>query len=172
MVSHIHYNINANEDFVIFLLPSWLHALLTFIYMLSVSLDEWNPGQFLMRGSEHVYSLLGLQGEVHSIWDLWTSGLQECKGDFLKKIKNWVGQASIVSHDQSKNKNWWGCLGVLDCGPWPWEPPYSTMGSWFIRLEPIQMAWALAPTQSLLCWMDERYAHIRYFLLSFKPCRV
>ena len=25
--------------------------------------------------------ILDLEGEVHSIWDLWISGLQECKGN-------------------------------------------------------------------------------------------
>ena len=29
---------------------------------------------------------MGLQGEVHSIWDLWTSDLQECKGDLYLEL--------------------------------------------------------------------------------------
>ena len=34
---------------------------------------------------EHVYWILDLEGEVHSIWDLWVSGLQECKSnDFFQ----------------------------------------------------------------------------------------
>ena len=32
-----------------------------------------------LNGSEHKYWILDLEGEVHSIWDLWVSGLQECK---------------------------------------------------------------------------------------------
>ena len=42
---------------------------------------------YLFNGSEHIYiyidiyRILDLEGEVHSIWDLWISGLQECKGN-------------------------------------------------------------------------------------------
>ena len=36
---------------------------------------------YLLNGSEHIYWILDLEGEVHSIWDLWISGLQECKGN-------------------------------------------------------------------------------------------
>ena len=70
MISRIHCHLNANEDFVIFLLPSSLNALLTFIYMFSVSLQEGNPNQllfYLLRGGEHIYQNLGLQGEVYSL---------------------------------------------------------------------------------------------------------
>ena len=40
----------------------------------------------LLNGSEHIYWILDLEGEVHSIWDLWVSGLQECKSnEFFSK---------------------------------------------------------------------------------------
>ena len=40
----------------------------------------------LLNGSEHIYWILNLEGEVHSIWDLWVSGLQECKSnEFFSK---------------------------------------------------------------------------------------
>ena len=40
---------------------------------------------YLLHGSEHIYWNLDLEGEVHSIWNLWISGLQECKGnDFFQ----------------------------------------------------------------------------------------
>ena len=35
---------------------------------------------YLSNGSEHMYWILDREGEVHLIWDLWISGLQECKG--------------------------------------------------------------------------------------------
>jgi len=33
----------------------------------------------LLNESEHIYGILDLGDEIHSIWDLWRSGLQECK---------------------------------------------------------------------------------------------
>ena len=38
---------------------------------------------YLLSGSDHIYWILDLEGEAHSIWILWTSGLQECKDNFL-----------------------------------------------------------------------------------------
>ena len=35
---------------------------------------------YLLNGSEHIYWILDLENEVHSIWFRWTSGLRECKG--------------------------------------------------------------------------------------------
>jgi hypothetical protein len=35
---------------------------------------------YLLNGSEHIYWILDLENEVHSIWVIWTSNLQECKG--------------------------------------------------------------------------------------------
>jgi hypothetical protein len=35
---------------------------------------------------EHIYWILDLEGEVHSIWDLWVSGLQECKGNEFSEV--------------------------------------------------------------------------------------
>ena len=34
---------------------------------------------YLLNGSEHIYWIWDLENEVHSIWDLWISDLQECK---------------------------------------------------------------------------------------------
>ena len=36
---------------------------------------------YSLNGSEHIYWILGLVGEVHSIWDVWVSVLQECKSN-------------------------------------------------------------------------------------------
>jgi hypothetical protein len=74
------YNLNANEGFVISLLPSYFHALLP------VSLQMKSQSiAYLLDESEHIYWILDLGDEMHSIWGLWRSGLQECKGnDFFK----------------------------------------------------------------------------------------
>ena len=44
---------------------------------------------YLLNESEHTHWLLDLEGEVHSLWDQWISGLQECKGNNFFE----VGQA-------------------------------------------------------------------------------
>ena len=36
---------------------------------------------FILNESEDIYWILDLESEVHSIWDLWISGLQECKAN-------------------------------------------------------------------------------------------
>ena len=41
-------------------------------------------------GSVHIYWNLDLEGEVHSIWDLWKSCLQERKGNGFFEVE-WVG---------------------------------------------------------------------------------
>jgi hypothetical protein len=38
---------------------------------------------YLLRRREQIYWILSLQGEVHSIWDLWRNNLQRCKVDFF-----------------------------------------------------------------------------------------
>ena len=90
MVSHTHYNLNANEDFEISFTSKFitcfidihLHAFGFALGLKSLSIA------YLLRGSEHIDRILSLQGEVHSIRNLWTNGLQKCKGDFFW---NWVG---------------------------------------------------------------------------------
>ena len=57
MVSHVHHNLNANENFVLSLLQSSLHASLMFIYMFSLSLRKEIPIKFalLPKASEDSY---------------------------------------------------------------------------------------------------------------------
>ena len=55
-----------------------------------VSLRKWNPSQLLIYSMKYtyIYWILDLEGEVHSIWNLWRSDLQECKGDdFFKDMQ-------------------------------------------------------------------------------------
>ena len=64
MVSHKNYNLNANEGFVIF----WNFKLITcyidgFIFkMKSQSIP------YLLNGTEHMYLILDIENEVHSMW--------------------------------------------------------------------------------------------------------
>ena len=41
---------------------------------------------YLPIGSGHIYWKLDLEGEVHSIWELWSNGLQECKGNITFEV--------------------------------------------------------------------------------------
>ena len=52
---------------------------------------------YLLNESEHIYWILDLEDEVHSIWDLWISGLQECKGIGLFKVGRGGQKFSIRS---------------------------------------------------------------------------
>ena len=58
---------------------------------------------YLPIGSAHIYWILDLEGEVHSIWDLWSSGLQERKGNIFLKL----GGAGNMFRSGSKN-SWKG----------------------------------------------------------------
>ena len=67
-VSCKNYNLNANEGFVMFLtskLPTCFINIFNCLFT---------------RRKEHIYWILDLDNEVHSIWVIWTSGLQESKG--------------------------------------------------------------------------------------------
>ena len=146
MVSHIHYNLNADEDFVISSISKFIACFID-IHLHAFSFTSRLESQwivYLLRGSEHIYRVLGLKGEVQSIWDLWTSGLQECKGEFFWNRAGW---ATTLSHDIIIIIiTWWDYMGVLDRRPRPWHPRPPMMGSLVGRLGPVQMAWALAPT--------------------------
>ena len=71
---------------------------------------------YILRGNEHVYWTWGLQGEVHQIWDLWTSDIQECKNNFFLESS---GASIILLIRIKKNKNRVGVLGVWDHRPYP-----------------------------------------------------
>ena len=47
---------------------------------------------YLLNGNEHIYWILDLEGEMHSIWDLWISGLQECKDNDFFEV-GWTGSS-------------------------------------------------------------------------------
>ena len=38
---------------------------------------------YLLGANEHIYWILDLEGEVHSIWVLWTNNLHEYKGSLM-----------------------------------------------------------------------------------------
>ena len=85
MVSHMNYILNANEAFVIFLTSKLITCLIGGVTL------TMKPKSIahLLNGSGHIYWVLDLEGEVHSIWDLWLSGFQECKSNEF--FGNWTG---------------------------------------------------------------------------------
>ena len=85
MVSHKNYNLIVDEDFVMFLTSKLITCLV----------DDSTSG---MKSQSITY----LQSEVHSIWDLWTSGLQECHGQcFFSKV-GWGRQQFSVRFRKSQ----------------------------------------------------------------------
>ena len=78
MASCKNYNLNANEDFVI-ILTSKLIAWFIGGFTLKMNLQPMIA--YILNENEHIYWIWDLEGEVHSTWDLWISGLQECKGN-------------------------------------------------------------------------------------------
>ena len=77
MVSHKNYNLGANEGFVIFLTSK---IITNFIDGFTLKMES-HAIAYLLNGSEHINRILDLEGEVHSICDLWISDLQECEGN-------------------------------------------------------------------------------------------
>ena len=98
MVSHKSYNINANEDFILFLTSE----VITFFYKHFHSIMKSQSIASLLSGGTHththtqryiyIYMILDLESEVHSIWDLWKHGLQKCQGNDSPEVK-WVGRS-------------------------------------------------------------------------------
>lgn len=84
----------------------------------------------LLRGREHIYWIIGLQSELHSIWDVWRDNLQERKDDF------W--ESGGVAKSQASTPD-------TPFPPW-WELAHP-VGS-------AQIAWALAPTLASKWYME------------------
>ena len=95
MVSHKNYYLSANEDFLIFLTSKLFTC---FIGGFTLKMKPQSIA-YLLNGSEGIYWTWVLEDEVHSIWDLWISGLQECKGNGFFK----VGRAGISFWSGPKN---------------------------------------------------------------------
>jgi hypothetical protein len=82
---------------------------------------------YLLNRSEHIYWILDLEDEVHSIWVIWTSGLQRMQGQLI--FRSWMEQAIVFSRDRYfKKKLLWGLRG--DVGSQ--APALSTSPSKFI----------------------------------------
>ena len=62
MASHKNYNLGANEGLVIFLASELIACFIDNFTLIMKS----QPIAYLLNGSEHIYWILDLEGEVHS----------------------------------------------------------------------------------------------------------
>ena len=79
MVSHKNYNLGDNEGFVIFLISKLITC---FIDGFTSKMKPQSIA-YLLNGNKHIYWILDLDDELHSIWVIWTNNLRECKGNFI-----------------------------------------------------------------------------------------
>ena len=83
IISHKNYNLSANENFEIFLTSKLITC---FIGGFTLKMKSKSIA-YLLNGSEQIYWIWDLQDEVHSIWDLWIIGLQECKDNGFSEVR-------------------------------------------------------------------------------------
>ena len=74
MASHKIYNLGASEGFVLFLTSKSIACFIDGFTLIMQS----QSNAYLLDESEHIYWILDLEGEVHSIWKIWINSLQEC----------------------------------------------------------------------------------------------
>ena len=82
---HIHYSLNTNEDFVLFLASKIITCFIN-IHLHAFGYTSELKTQtitYLLRGSEHVYWILGLQGKVHLIWICRQMAFKNARAIFL-----------------------------------------------------------------------------------------
>ena len=91
MASYRNYNFTASEGFEIF----WTSRLITCCINNFTLIMKSQSFAYLLNESKHIYWILDLEGKVHSIWDLWISGLQECKGNDFFKV-GWAGGDATI----------------------------------------------------------------------------
>ena len=83
MVSDKNYNLNGQWGFCHFGTSKLIKC---FIDGFTLKRKSQSTA-YLLNGSEHIYWIVDLENEVHSIWVIWTSNLQECKGQ--TRVKTW-----------------------------------------------------------------------------------
>ena len=68
MVSHKNHNLNAHKGFIIFLTSK----LITCFIDGFTSKTKPQSIAYSLNGSEHIYWILDLEDEAHSVWVIWT----------------------------------------------------------------------------------------------------
>ena len=83
MASHKNYNLSGSKGSIWFLTSNLFTC---FIGSFTLKMKSQSIA-YLLNESEHKYWILNLEGEVHLVWDLWISELQECKGNGFFKVR-------------------------------------------------------------------------------------
>ena len=97
MISHKNYNLNGNEEFVIFLTSKLITC---FIGSFTLKMKSKSI-VYLLNGSEHMYWTWDFEDEVQSIWDFWISDIQECKDNDFFEVGRAGGQQFSVGFKKS-----------------------------------------------------------------------
>ena len=95
----------ANESFVIFL----TFGLVTCFIDNFTSIMTSQSIAYILNESEHIYWILDLGDEVHSLWVIWTSRLQECKGNFI--FRSQVERTTSFGQDEKFRIVLWDLAG-------------------------------------------------------------
>jgi hypothetical protein len=66
IISHENYNLDVNEYFVMFLTSKLIACFVIDGFTFKLKSQSI---AYLLNGSDHLYWILDLEGEVHSIWD-------------------------------------------------------------------------------------------------------
>jgi hypothetical protein len=102
MVRHKNYNLNAIEDYVMFLTSKLMTC---FIDSFTSRMKSQSIFNFLFPSeSAHKYWISDLEGQVHSIWDLWT-------GMVWKPDQNFLCQVRLASEVSTRDA--WTCSLAL-----------------------------------------------------------
>ena len=112
MVSHKNYNLNAKWGFCQFLTSKYITCFID-----SFTLKRKSQSiAYLPNGSEHIYWILDLENEMHSIWVIWSS-LQECKGQVrVGHARIGVGEGRDLSMSGNRGSDFFGAAPARRSG--------------------------------------------------------
>ena len=135
MLSRRNYNLNANKDFVIFRTSKLITC---FIGCFTLTMKPQSIAQLFNYGSEHIYLILDLECEVHSVWDLWISGLKNARAMSFFSIgrvgssfrsglenTNFLDERLPLPDYDTPKSSWGGVERPVECPHWDAMPIVS-----------------------------------------------
>jgi hypothetical protein len=98
MIGHKNYNLNVNEDFVMFLTFKLITSFIEgFIFGMK---SQWIA--YVLIVIAYLCWILDLEDEVYLIWNLSTNALQDCKNHVVVEVERGGQQFSIIFKRISK----------------------------------------------------------------------